>query len=219
MHSSRADSQRREELRAERMQQALRTAGREQTLEGVREALRDIWQWLEATYWDHNVDPGFDAQIEWLRQRFGIAASDSRLLEEIQTGFVDPIFDVPPTVDPAAVTTLERTQCMGLKVGLICNTSITPGTALRQLLAQWGLDRLLPVQVYSCEFGTRKPTPEIFEEAARRLGLKVSAMLHVGDHEVNDVQGALGAGAQAIQVGPNLPLERVSAIIATKLNS
>lgn len=219
MHSSRADSQRREELRAQRMHQALRSAGREGTLEEVRDALRDIWQWLQATYWDHNTDPGFDAQIEWLRRRFRLEAGESRLLQDIRAGFVEPIFEVPPTVDPAAMATLQRTHEMGLKVGLICNTSVTPGTALRQLLTDWGLDRLLPVQVYSCEVGIRKPAPEIFQEAARRLEVPVGAMLHVGDHAVNDVQGALGAGAQAVQVGPDLLLERVSAIIATKLNT
>jgi FMN phosphatase YigB (HAD superfamily) len=125
---------------------------------------------------------------------------------------------VPPQPDGAALAVLERTHALGLKVGLICNTSITPGTALRRLLREWGLEPLLPVQVYSCELGIRKPAPEIFEEAARRLGIAVTAMLHVGDQPVNDVQGALGAGAQAVQVGPALPLQRVSDIIAAKLH-
>jgi FMN phosphatase YigB (HAD superfamily) len=218
MHSTRRDADQREELRARRMYAALKRGGRNISLEQVRTACQDIWKWLEGTYWDKHTDPGFEAQIAWLRDRLEIPTSATKLLEEVRSGFVDPIFELPPSVDPAAMSTLQRVHDLGLKVGLICNTSITPGSALRRLLANWGLDALLPVQLYSEQLRVRKPAPAIFQEAADQLGVEISAMLHVGDQPINDVQGALDAGAQALQVGPAMPLARVSATIAAKLN-
>lgn len=205
-------------MRAERMHRVLAEAGCERPLEDVRLGCEEIWAWLESTYWNRHIDPGFEAQIAWLGERFGVPTDERQLIEGLRAAFVEPIFDVPPKPDPAALPVLRRMHELGLKVGLICNTSITPGTALRHLLATWGLEPLLPVQLYSCELGIRKPAPRIFHEAARRLEVDIAAMLHVGDQPVNDVQGALSAGAGAIQVGRETTLERASDIIAAKLN-
>ncbi len=45
--------------------------------------------------------------------------------------------------------------------------------------------------------GILKPDPRIFELACQALGEDPSAVLHVGDHPVDDVLGALDAGFQA----------------------
>lgn len=50
----------------------------------------------------------------------------------------------------------------------------------------------------SCELGRKKPDPALFREAARRLGLDPSSLLHVGDRWELDVAGALGAGCGAV---------------------
>jgi FMN hydrolase / 5-amino-6-(5-phospho-D-ribitylamino)uracil phosphatase len=47
-------------------------------------------------------------------------------------------------------------------------------------------------------FGVSKPDPRIFKEAARLAGVQPEQMLHVGDDMALDVQGALGAGMQAV---------------------
>lgn len=46
--------------------------------------------------------------------------------------------------------------------------------------------------------GMSKPKPEIFLHASERLGIQPEQCLFVGDHPINDVQGALGAGMQAV---------------------
>jgi putative hydrolase of the HAD superfamily len=46
--------------------------------------------------------------------------------------------------------------------------------------------------------GVSKPEPEIFLYASQRLGVEPKECLFIGDHPINDVQGALGAGMQAV---------------------
>lgn len=48
-----------------------------------------------------------------------------------------------------------------------------------------------------------KPQGDLFIEAARRLDIDVSDILHVGDHLISDVYGAQNNGAQAIWFNPN----------------
>jgi len=52
-------------------------------------------------------------------------------------------------------------------------------------------------RIFSFEIGHRKPEPEIFLEAARRLGVDLSECLMIGDNVEADVQGALDVGMQA----------------------
>lgn len=42
----------------------------------------------------------------------------------------------------------------------------------------------------------RKPYPDLFQQAAQRLGVPLESILHVGDEPLSDVHGAVGAGCQ-----------------------
>ncbi|MFI5266376.1 MAG: HAD family hydrolase [Chloroflexota bacterium] len=206
MHDTKEQAGKRAALRAGSMHAALARAGFATTLQEVEDACHAIWQEWETRYWEKLVDPGFDAQIAWLCERLGVPAGSSRLVGDLRAGYVEPVFAVPPQPDPAAIPVLSQLHAQGLKLGLICNTSVTPGFALRRLLAGWGLDRLLTVQLFSDEAGIRKPAPAIYHQAARQLGVDISAMVHVGDRPDVDVQGAIAAGARGLQVGPEMPL-------------
>ena len=63
-----------------------------------------------------------------------------------------------------------------------------------------GIRSLFDVVVVSGDIGIYKPDRRIFDEAARRAGVQNSECLFVGDHPVNDVQGALGAGMNVIRM-------------------
>jgi len=55
------------------------------------------------------------------------------------------------------------------------------------------------VLVYSEEVGLRKPDPEIFLHACRRLGVEAGATMYVGDNLATDVQGAAAVGMTTVQ--------------------
>ena len=45
-----------------------------------------------------------------------------------------------------------------------------------------------------------KPDPEIFRRAAARLGVSCESCIYVGDHPVNDIQGAKSAGMRPVYI-------------------
>ena len=59
---------------------------------------------------------------------------------------------------------------------------------------------MFDVVVVSGDIGIYKPDRRIFDEAIRRAGIENSQALYVGDHPVNDIQGALGADMKAVRM-------------------
>jgi putative hydrolase of the HAD superfamily len=211
MHDSKEEAQRRGQRRVERIHQALAGDGLAITREDVQEACSAIWKTWQERYWDRDVDPGFDAQIDFLRERLHLPTDADGLLDQVKAGYVEPIFEFPPTVDGEALEAMAELDAAGLRLGLICNTSVTPGAALRRLLAGWGLDRYLKMMLFSDELGARKPAVSVFHEASRRLGVEPPALLHIGDRADADVQGAVDAGAQGLLVDANTSLRKLVA--------
>jgi putative hydrolase of the HAD superfamily len=101
--------------------------------------------------------------------------------------------DVKPAIDALA--------SLGINLGVISNWD----ERLQPLLEKLGLRKYLETVVVSCEIGFSKPSPVIFEHAARKLGLAPEFILHVGDSAREDLRGAEAAGFQArlIERGQN----------------
>lgn len=80
-----------------------------------------------------------------------------------------------------------------LRIGVISNFYGN----LHCVLDQAGMGALVDVALDSAVVGVRKPAPEIFALAARKLGLAPAAILHVGDSLAHDVRAARNAGCQS----------------------
>ena len=63
-----------------------------------------------------------------------------------------------------------------------------------------GLLEYLDILIVSGDYDFAKPQPEIFIYTAEKLGLKPSECIYVGDHPVNDIEGALSAGMKAVRM-------------------
>lgn len=61
-----------------------------------------------------------------------------------------------------------------------------------------GLDRYFKVLVSADEIGLSKPDPAPFLAALERAGAEPSETLHIGDHPVDDIQGALAVGLHTL---------------------
>lgn len=94
-----------------------------------------------------------------------------------------------------ATDTLRALRARGYLTGVITN-----GSRLMQnrKLDISGLRPLLDVTVVSGDEGVQKPDPELFRRTAMRLGLAPQHCVYVGDHPVNDVQGAREAGMRTV---------------------
>jgi HAD superfamily hydrolase (TIGR01549 family) len=79
-------------------------------------------------------------------------------------------------------------------------------------LARCGLDQHFVFQLGSREHGAAKPEASIFHAACEQLGLPTAQVLHVGDHAVMDVAGAVRAGLRACWLnreGATWPLDEL----------
>lgn len=79
----------------------------------------------------------------------------------------------------------------GYKLGIIANT-ITE-TEIPDWLEADGLTGYFKTVILSSKLGIRKPNPEIYLEAARRIGSEPSKCVYVGDNPTRDVEGAQAA--------------------------
>jgi putative hydrolase of the HAD superfamily len=94
----------------------------------------------------------------------------------------------PPDVKPV-IQELDR---RGYILGILANT-ITE-TEIPDWLEQDQLAHFFKAVVLSSKLGIKKPNPEIYWEAARRVGVKPRQCVYVGDNPKRDVVGTRRAG-------------------------
>jgi len=133
-----------------------------------------------------------------LAKRMGYRLSREQALEQAWLLY-KPLSECASKED-GLVELLEGFRRWGLVLGLVSNTFI-PGEALDRHLRAEGLLDLLPVRVYSCEVGYRKPHPRIFAEALQRGQLAPAETLFVGDSPRADIYGANRAGLISVLKG------------------
>jgi haloacid dehalogenase superfamily, subfamily IA, variant 3 with third motif having DD or ED/haloacid dehalogenase superfamily, subfamily IA, variant 1 with third motif having Dx(3-4)D or Dx(3-4)E len=93
-----------------------------------------------------------------------------------------------------AIEVLERLRNRGLKTLVVTNFD----SRAFGLLEALGLMPLLDLVAVSSTAGVAKPNPEIFRQAAAKLGLEPAEVMHVGDQETNDAAAARAAGMRPV---------------------
>jgi putative hydrolase of the HAD superfamily len=93
-----------------------------------------------------------------------------------------------------ALTFLDVAREAGLALAVVTNGSTIAQRAKIDLL---GRERFASV-VVSAEHGVAKPDAAVFRIALDELGVASTEAVHIGDHPVNDVEGARRAGIPAI---------------------
>ena len=122
------------------------------------------------------------------------------------------------TVEKGLAEMLADLRRDGLALGVVSNTFV-PGEALDRHLAEEGLLELLPVRVYSCDVGYRKPGARIFRAALRRARLKADETLYVGDSPRADIEGANRMGMISVLKDPDgrgRPDHRIRSILEVR---
>jgi len=98
---------------------------------------------------------------------------------------------------PGAIDVLKQIKARGYILGAITNGV----SSLQNIkLDTAGIRELFDVIVVSGDIGIYKPDRRIFDEAIKRARVKNCEALFVGDHPINDIEGALGADMQVIRM-------------------
>jgi putative hydrolase of the HAD superfamily len=100
------------------------------------------------------------------------------------------------SVFPEVNGVLRTLRGAGLKTAIVSNWMC----GLRHFCVELGIADGFDHVLASAELGTKKPEPEIFAEACRRLGTEPGRTLHVGDTVLDDLEGARNAGLHALLV-------------------
>jgi HAD superfamily hydrolase (TIGR01509 family) len=129
--------------------------------------------------------------------RLGLHLGDA-LLDEVSARVQRAWWD-GVRLDGDALSVLGTLRARGLRIGLCSNAPYRPHT-LRQQLDHIGIGHLLDAVTFSGEIGWRKPAPEIFVEALRRLNVAAHECVMVGDRRREDVLGARRAGMRTVRV-------------------
>lgn len=94
-----------------------------------------------------------------------------------------------------AKSTLQKLS-QNYKLGLVSNFTYTPiiYAGLRKL----NINDFFSAVLVSEEIGWRKPDPKIFQEALKRLHVKVDNVVYVGDSPLEDIEGAKNVGMKTV---------------------
>ena len=146
----------------------------------------------------------YGQNVTWtVRQRLSV------LLKGLKRNLPEPEFDelvrlheemelaVRPNLASDVTEVLSSLQGK-YKMGVISDAIFSPGRALRQLLADYDIQKYFTSFIFSDEIGCAKPNAAVFEAAAQALGVKPSEIVHIGDRELKDIDGPHAVGARAV---------------------
>ncbi len=121
---------------------------------------------------------------------FSDGVTGEQMMWEYQRLF--PLFSA---LYPETDEVLSELRRRGYRIGILTN-----GRSLMQnrKLDLTGLRLLTDAAIVSGDEGVQKPNPAVFRRLAERLCVAPENCVFVGDHPLNDVQGALDAGMRAI---------------------
>jgi putative hydrolase of the HAD superfamily len=84
------------------------------------------------------------------------------------------------------------------KLGVVTNTTTSKEMDIRMALRRIGLEQYFDVVITSVDVGREKPDERIFIVALRKLGVKPSEVVMVGNRIKTDVLGANGLGMTTV---------------------
>jgi HAD superfamily hydrolase (TIGR01549 family) len=100
---------------------------------------------------------------------------------------------------PGVRETIPALAAAGYRLGIISDTSLSPGRVLRRFLERDGLLSCFGVLTWSDQTGFPKPDARMFTRTLAGLGAAPAQAAHVGDTPRTDIAGAKALGMTAIR--------------------
>jgi putative hydrolase of the HAD superfamily len=152
-------------------------------------AFGQVWYAQNVTW---TVRERLSVLLKGLRRNLPDAEFDEliRLHEDME-------LEVRPDLAPGVAQALSNLHGQ-YHMGVVSDAIFSPGRTLRQLLADYDIMDYFNSLVFSDEIGCAKPNAAVFEAAADGLGVELGAIVHIGDRERKDIEGAHSVGARSV---------------------
>lgn len=149
--------------------------------------------------WADEVATGAREVAHWALEELGLAPQ-GRAFEPLCRAFEEASHSGRVRMIDGALETLTRLEAAGIGCALICDTGLTPGRVVRELLDRHGLLAPLRATIFSDEWSLPKPHPRVFLAALEALEVPAEEAVHVGDLRRTDVAGARGVGMGTVRI-------------------
>lgn len=149
------------------------------------------------------AQPKVEAQVGSVLDELAIDRGTVGLMKLLLTVHTHAVLRACPQPIPGAIAALDAIKTAGGRLVLTSNTLATPPDVHRLLLADLGLLDLFDDVLFSGDLGVAKPHPDVFAALAERAGSTLGRVIHVGDDQLTDVDGALSAGCHAVHYNPH----------------
>jgi len=178
----------------------LKAVGYEAEEEAIRQAFYDCWQHANHYQIECGLDITPRGHVEFIlaQLRINLKREDWKRVYDTYTSI---LVDYPPQVNDDVYETLPR-LAEKYKLAVICNTGVTPGILLREIMKTDDIFRNFAFEVFSDEVLWAKPNVKIFNYALEKLHIHSTEAAHVGDNRSTDIAGAKRAGMTAIWLAP-----------------
>jgi len=177
-----------------------------------------LWEALnrEAAIDSHAVNEAFDRQEAQFRKMWYDDIVTISVTERLEIMLKDLGRSLPQGVRDRLVTAYEtmevtlkpdliegaaegiRTLADEYDLAVISDAIYTTGSGLREILDFYGIKDCFKGFAFSDEVGHAKPHADMFTAAAQQLGTDFPDMVHLGDRDVKDVDGAQALGMKAV---------------------
>ena len=162
--------------------------------EKVEKTLKQIWREFDRHHRELQKTLGADDAVRLAAEELDVEI-DPDVAEELSHIFATAILKHSPIPVDGALDAVKAAAEF-FSVGVISDTTVSPGASLTKLLDRHGFLDYLNALAFSDETGVAKPQAPIYEAAAQKLGVKPEELLHIGDLEYTDVAGAKALGAK-----------------------
>ncbi|MBJ7603769.1 MAG: HAD family hydrolase [Candidatus Dormibacteraeota bacterium] len=146
---------------------------------------------LQTETWRSGREFGLKGLVQHLSRQFQVSSPAG-----LRSVIAAPHLLAASRPAPHAAETLAELRAAGLRLGIVSDTGFSPGSTLRQLLAEHCLlDHFQPSALaFSDEVGVPKPAAKIFQVALTGLDTRPEETAHIGDLRCTDVAGARALG-------------------------
>lgn len=190
------------DLRYRQIKQALGQAGHAGVAdERIMLAIGRAWHEWNRVWEQEQRTFGAPRWVTLVLDDLGVSLAEPEQEALAQAMSVSSTQTQPPLIDGVAALLPRLAQ--RYRLGLVCDTGLTPGRILRQWMASHDILQCFDRLTFSDELGVSKPHPQAFLSTLEALGVSPQAAVHIGDNPRTDVAGAQGVGMRAIRfAGP-----------------